>query len=162
MSLYNQILGTHPFIKQLLLILGLDFKEYGRLRDVYLKKENEKLVIVVFTRNGGGNRNSFEEVFANLRQHSNYLCDYDDKFDSTYAYIEFSIPEKFLAIAKEIYQITPEERGIKLFMYIMDNINTTNPFAIKTVEVSKEIADKIISAFSAQKTFEKNNNEDKR
>lgn len=150
MSLYNQILGVHPFAKQLLSILGLNVSEYGRLRDVYLKKKDEKLVIIVFTRNGGGNRETFEtEVFEKLRKLPNYLCDYDDDFDSTYAYIEFSIPEKFIEVTEEIYQIAPEERGIKLFMQIMDNVNgnSSNPYVNRAVEVSKELVEKILTAF---------------
>jgi len=54
MSLYNQILGYHPFAKHLIMILGIHPNEYGRFRDIYLKKVDDKLIIVVFTRNGGG------------------------------------------------------------------------------------------------------------
>jgi len=38
MSLYNQILGTHPFMPHLLALLRLQPKDCGRLRDAYLKK----------------------------------------------------------------------------------------------------------------------------
>lgn len=64
-----------------------------------------------------------------MKTHPNYLRDYDDDFDSTYAYIEFSVPEKckdlmralatgevpksisgkFSEIEKEIKDMTPDE-----------------------------------------------------
>jgi len=66
----------------------------GRFRDIYLSNDGKK--IVLFTRNGGGNRSSYNYVFEILKRHPNYVTDYDDDFDSTYASIEFSVPQKFI------------------------------------------------------------------
>ena len=50
--------------------------------------------IHVYTRVGGGNRNcEFGE--EELQQHPNYLRDFDDEYDSTYATYVFSIPDEF-------------------------------------------------------------------
>ena len=144
MSLYNQILGTHPFSKHLLVMLGVHPGQYGRLRDLYLKKVEEKLRIVVFTRNGGGNRSEHQHVFEALSKHPNYIRDYDDDCDETYANIEFSIPDKYQKIADEIFAITPEERGLKLFQSVIANMgNSQNPFAQRALQIGKEIVDKI-------------------
>jgi hypothetical protein len=64
----------------------------GRFRDIYLNEDGTK--IILRTRNGGGNRESYWYVFEILRSHPNYLNDYDDEFDNTYAYIEFSVPKE--------------------------------------------------------------------
>jgi len=64
----------------------------GRFRDIYFEKEGEPKV-VLYTRNGGGNRSSYNHIFEILSQHPNYIRDYDDDFDPTYAYIEFKAPE---------------------------------------------------------------------
>lgn len=58
-------------------------------------------------------------------------------FDSTYAYIEFSLDEKIFPIAEEIFSITPEERGIKLFRHVMENINGN--VLIKIIHLSQKL-----------------------
>lgn len=104
---------------------------------------------MIFTRNGGANREYYEEIFNSLRKHQNYKYDYDDDYDSTYAYIEFSLDEKIFPIAEENFSITPEERGIKLFQHVMENINDkNNPFVAKALDVGRSIIEKINSAES--------------
>ena len=72
----------------------------GRFRDIYLNKNGTK--IILYTRNGGGNRESYFYIFDILKKHPNYLKDYDDDFDCTYAYIEFSVPKKAKELCKEL------------------------------------------------------------
>jgi len=95
MSLYNLLHGVNYLMPVLLAILDIDQKEgkwdSGRFRDIYLNEDGTK--IILFTRNGGGNR---EGYFPDeIRTHPNYFTDYDDDFDCTYAYIEFSVPKGF-------------------------------------------------------------------
>jgi hypothetical protein len=78
----------------------------GRYRDIYLDETGEK--IILRTRNGGGNRPYYFWVFENLKYHPNYIRDYDDEFDSTYAYIEFSIPARHKKLAKQLLAKQPE------------------------------------------------------
>lgn len=89
MSLYNMIFGSNPDANKLLELLGKTQADFGRYRDVYV----EDGYIVVHTRNGGGNRESYEEVFEEMSQHEWYSHDEDDDFDCTYANIYFKIPE---------------------------------------------------------------------
>jgi hypothetical protein len=57
------------------------------------KEENE---IIVFTRVGGANRGcGYGE--EELQKHPNFLRDFDNKSDSTYAAYVFSVPEEFKA-----------------------------------------------------------------
>jgi hypothetical protein len=66
----------------------------GRFRDIYYQhEEGSDPKIVLYTRNGGGNRDWYQYVFELLENHPLYLNDYDDDFDCTYAYIEFKAPE---------------------------------------------------------------------
>ena len=65
----------------------------GRFRDIfYQHEEGSDPKIVLYTRNGGGNRDYYQWVFDLLSKHPLYIQDYDDDFDCTYAYIEFKAP----------------------------------------------------------------------
>ena len=97
MSLYNMLFGINPDTNQLMEILGKTTADFGRFRNVYL----EDGCIVVHTRNGGGNREDYEDVFEEMSEHPWYSHDEDDSFDCTYANIYFKIPENhkdFMAI----------------------------------------------------------------
>jgi hypothetical protein len=106
--MYNVLFGVNKFNRILLKILGLTREDCGRFRDCYLQDNK----IIIYTRNGGGNRKDFQDVFNKLSKHKNYITNYDDDFDCTYAYIEFSIPEEYgedlKNIESEIY--TPTEK----------------------------------------------------
>lgn len=107
MTMYNIIHGRNPLATIILAALDLTEHDVGRFRDAFVA-ENE---IAVYTRNGGGYRNCWCEndgehsdsadcgcpgciITHRLPKHPNYLRDQDDEFDSTYATIYFSIPEK--------------------------------------------------------------------
>ncbi len=91
MSLYNMINGVNPATFFILPMLGEKHPEtYPRFRDCFI--ENDE--IHVYTRVGGGNRNcKFGE--EELQGHPNYIRDFDDEFDSTFATYVFSVPEEF-------------------------------------------------------------------
>jgi hypothetical protein len=82
----------------------------------------EDPVIVVYTRNGGGNRDDYAETTDRLQAHPFYIEDYDDDFDRTYASYVFQFPPEFLTDetrekVKEIAAgtVTPEEKWLKAF-----------------------------------------------
>ena len=102
MSLYNALFGENPNSDLLLFTLGLSREDCGRYRDCYL--DNDK--IVIYTRNGGGNRDEYYYIFEELSEHPNYISDEDDYFDCTYARIYFSFPERFKA---ELTELASEE-----------------------------------------------------
>lgn len=115
--MYNALFGVNDIAKKLLEMLELEVSDFGRFRDAYLSENGEK--IIVYTRCGGGNREDYEYVFEEMKNHPNYLTDYDDDFDCTYASIEFSIPEKYKNICKELCEnsdtTTGEEKWNILF-----------------------------------------------
>lgn len=100
MSLYNFLMSENPDYAVLLGALGLDKNSFGRYRDIHLNADGS--VIIVYTRLGGQNRKDYKQFITNLRRHPNYLKDYDDDYDDTYAYFEFSVPEKYKGMCKSM------------------------------------------------------------
>lgn len=127
MGLYNILHGVNP--ASLILLRALDLRHHklnpngswptGRFRDMHLSGEGDKLIL--FTRNGGGNRDCWEAeecgdasspefhdpdclVYVNwkLTTHPLYIKDYDDDFDCTYASFEFRVPESLDHLLDEI------------------------------------------------------------
>ena len=121
MSLYNMLFGMNEIAPALLFILDLNqpdkIWDSGRFRDIYLNEDGTS--IILYTRNGGGNRrhwdlshSKYKEgpdcpcpgciITYKLKKHPNYIRDYDDDFDSTYAYVEFGVPKQFREIAESL------------------------------------------------------------
>jgi hypothetical protein len=111
MSLYNMINGVNQATFFILPMLGKHPDEYPRFRDCFIgelensdendqfgipqKKTSDEKVISVYTRVGGGNRDDYESEIEEIQKMPNYLKDYDDDFDNTFATFVFSIPEKW-------------------------------------------------------------------
>ena len=114
MSMYNMIFGMNPDSDKLLSLLGKTTSDFGRFRNVYM----EDGCIVVHTRNGGGNREDYEDVFEEMSMHPWYSHDADDDFDCTYANIYFKVPENhadFLAIMNLDAGQNPKHQWGELF-----------------------------------------------
>lgn len=99
MSLYNMINGVNQATFFFLPMLGKHPDEYPRFRDCFLvdDKHPKPTNILVLTRTGGGNRESYAEENEALCAMATYVEDYDDDFDSTYATWVFSVPDKWQA-----------------------------------------------------------------
>ncbi len=113
MSLYNMINGVNPATFFILPMLGKHPDEYPRFRDCWAGKtstdeENDQFgipvihnnpedkMISVYTRVGGCNRDNYEEEINKLRAIPEYIRDFDDDFDCTFATFEFKVPEKWI------------------------------------------------------------------
>lgn len=99
-GLYNMLFGEDPRSSRLLEMLDLVKESFGRYRDCYLNEDGTR--IIVLTRCGGFNRNDYDFIFYNMREHPNYICDYDDAVDETYCYFEFSVPYIFSEETKSL------------------------------------------------------------
>ncbi len=97
MSLYNMLCGNNPLFGILARILCKDepLPYVPRFRDMYTRMEGEQVQIVIFTRTGGGNRESHESENDLLARHPLYVCDFDDDYDSTFAHFVFRVPDEF-------------------------------------------------------------------
>lgn len=92
MSLYNMLFGYNPATFVILPMLGRKIREYPRFRDCFVSEDNNN--IVVYTRVGGGNRNTGygeEELYKD----PHFIKTYDDDFDNTFGCYEFSVPERW-------------------------------------------------------------------
>jgi hypothetical protein len=119
MSLYNLLFGANPAGPAILATLGLTPSDVGRYRDCYVENDRGHYRIVVHTRNGGGNRDEYQDVLDELAQHPLWLYDQDDDFDCTYADIRFNLPEDYAtelrALADKQEFIAPSEKWQSLF-----------------------------------------------
>ena len=145
MSLYNALFGVNPASDMLMQVLNLTHSDVGRFRDCFLNSNiiAGEYVITVHTRNGGGNRPDYEDVTKKLRAHPNYLYDFDDEFDSTFASYVFKCPEDFLGEAKKVIRdigdaILPAEKWKKLFEKL-DDKNNDDPEIQNAMNVGKKI-----------------------
>lgn len=107
-GLYNVLFGVNRQADVLLHLLGKDRSDFGRFRDAYITDKH----IVVYTRCGGFNRESYGEVFDEMEDHPLYQYDEDDNYDNTYASFYFNFPEEYAddlkAQGKESY--SPSEK----------------------------------------------------
>jgi hypothetical protein len=101
--MYNAVFGQNKASDVILATLGITRGDCGRFRDTYIADGK----IAVYTRNGGGNREGYQDVFDALSKHPCYLSDVDDDFDSTYATIYFSYPAEFAAELKSVESKEP-------------------------------------------------------
>lgn len=108
MSLYNILHGECKNAARLQEILKLQNYNVGRYRDIGINEDGTE--ILMLTRNGGGNRehDDYDEkkegpncyctgciITYHIPKHPNYLRDYDDDFDCTYAYVAYSVPDEY-------------------------------------------------------------------
>jgi hypothetical protein len=110
MSLYNMVNGVNPLVAVCLGLLDLQPGDVGRFRDAYFMETDGEPRIVVFTRNGGGNRDDYVDVFERLQQHPLYVRDWDDDYDCTYASIEFRVPPGEEDSVREVLAAIREQR----------------------------------------------------
>jgi hypothetical protein len=117
MNMYEMLFADGE--KGLPLLGALGFKsvyDVGRYRSSWIEKgEDGKPRIAVYTRNGGGNREHYDEekeagekcfctgcmIEVHLPKHPLYIKDRDDDFDCTYATVYFQIPESLKKILNE-------------------------------------------------------------
>lgn len=147
MSLYNMLFGVNENAPVLLGMLGLNMEYFDRFRDVDLIKNGT--VIRVFVRLGGGNRKSYKETWKKIKSNPLYIKDYDDKFDKTYAYIEFDIPEDYKKTALKMYKSEPVSFEDK-FNQCLKNMDDPNSEAAKKAEI---IGNKIMNGMENGESF---------
>lgn len=134
----------------------------GRFRDVYLNADGTE--ILLYTRNGGGNRQHYSDesrpgvdcgctgciITYKLPTHPEYLRDYDDDFDCTYATVAFRVPENYrtemAAIATGHDPETVQERFTKLAEALESGQDS--PEVVRAKEVGQRIAQAIHSGQS--------------
>jgi len=157
-SFYNMLHGVNPFSRVLLALLGKTTDDFGRFRDVRLDRDEAKAPRMwVHTRCGGGNRESYPEVFTEMAAHPLYLFDQDDDFDSTYCDFVFKVPENGLAFAEvllaETDNTSPAEKWEKM-LGALEGGDKDSPLYQRAMEVGKPIAEQIRAAMEKAQSSE--------
>ncbi len=144
MSLYNMMHGVSPATFFVLPMLGKHPDEYPRFRDCFISNEEHPQYdnhIHVYTRTGGGNRDDYEAEIEAMRALPEYVTDFDDSFDSTYASFVFRIPERWQAdfariVAGDVHGISPEYQAElrRVFPKLADKFDEI--FASSTTEAT--------------------------
>jgi hypothetical protein len=82
-----------------------------RFRDCYLGMDEGQRRIIIYTRTGGGNREAYEAENQVLREVAGFVRDYDDDFDSTFAYFVYEIPAEHRDVLEQCsLPNTPREK----------------------------------------------------
>ena len=111
MSLYQMVNGLNPATFYILPMLGNHPDMYPRFRDCFLTERKFQMqdgmplmlpveggredLIFILTRTGGNNRADYQEQIDWMRSLPGYIEDYDEEFDSTFAFFVYEIPEKW-------------------------------------------------------------------
>lgn len=83
-GLYNVVFSENEYGPALVALLNeVQPIEVGRYRDAWVEHEGDNLLIRVHTRNGGGNRDVYDD--PSMQAHPWYVRDEDQDFDCTYA-----------------------------------------------------------------------------
>jgi hypothetical protein len=86
MSLYGLVFGQNPDADAWYdLLQSVQPFDSGRFRDIWVERDGDSPVIRLHTRNGGGNREDYEDAIESMRAHPWFVRDVDDDFDPTYA-----------------------------------------------------------------------------
>lgn len=106
MSFYNMINGVKQATFTVLPMLGKHPDSYPRFRDCFLYDEDHPeydKCIQIYTRTGGGNRESYWNENQEMKNMPGYIIDFDDSFDSTYASWIFEVPKKWESDFEHIF-----------------------------------------------------------
>ena len=145
MSLYNALHGCNRNAAVALAMLNLRHKDTGRFRDAWIEKDGKHIVILTRNKNG-----DYQSVLDKLAGHPNYVRDWNDDFDSTYTYMRFTIPEKYLELAEQLkpFDDVPSlrERTEMLFKGIEES------FTKEEEDIVQKIKNTIAEAMQKEKT----------
>ncbi len=113
MSLYNMVNKVNPAAFFMLPLLEVGHPDdWPRFRDCFVTPHRFQIVndlplmlpidekekpngIYVLLRIGGGNRDAYLKPWNTILRHPNYVRDWDDEFDSTFAHVQYTVPDKW-------------------------------------------------------------------
>lgn len=141
MSLYNMMCGYNGAAGTLMTMIGLKPSDTGRFRDCYLSKDGTK--ILVYTRNGGGNRPDHMPDFS---KHPQFVRDYDDDFDNTFATIEFQVPKDYEEMCKNLAATSDTRTGAERMNQVLEELKSgaDTPSNKRVMDIGKRVCDQIL------------------
>lgn len=152
MSLYNKLFKENKDSDVLLGVIGLNKAFFERYRDIWINPDGTK--VTVLTRLGGGNRKC-TDVFDKLKDLDLYLGNEDDKYDNTYAYVYFKVPDKYLQMTKSIAPETEHPTLKEMFEIHFKRMEDPNSEESKQAE---RIAEAIVNAIKDSESKDQGKN----
>jgi len=153
-GLYNMLCGINPASAYVLSYLHLSNTEVSRFRDTCISEDGK--LVTVYARIGGGNREHHANEWEALKGHPQYVRDYDDTFDNTYASIEFKVilPEHQKAFAEmaahpAVGTVHPTQKFAEVMSKIQEHkpgTPTKDPVLANALTVGQAIADQLCGA----------------
>lgn len=141
MALYTQLFGENKEATSILGFANLNREMFPRYRDVFLCDDGNN--VIVYTRIGGPNRNNYKQQIKNIKQHKQFIKDYDDEYDNTYAYFKFKVLPEYLDTTKIMFDEEPLTVW-KLFERHIENAKDPNSEEYKKdLEIAKQLMDAI-------------------
>lgn len=152
MSLMQALVGESPYADLLLAVLDLKREQTGRFRDCYLRKHEEELQIVIFTRNNGIGREDLLPISESLKNHPMFVSDEIETSDQTFQSYAFNPPAANAAEVAYIWELTknfgsPMERFHKMLAKLKD---TATPPDDPDIVRAKEIGERIFKPLLAE------------
>jgi len=94
-TMFDLAIGTSGYPPMILGMAGLTPDMIGRYRDHWLERsEAGVLIMALYTRNGGGNREEYAEHLRQMHDLDSFVSDADDEFDSTYCTLRFRVTKE--------------------------------------------------------------------
>lgn len=137
MALYTQLFGENEDAVAILGFAGLTRKMFPRYRDVFL--DDKGLTVLVYTRIGGANREYFKDEIETLKQHKQYVCNYDDHHDETYAYFKFNVLPEYVDTAKKVFKEDPVSVWDKFQTHIKNAEDPNSEEHKKDMQIAEQI-----------------------
>lgn len=143
MSMYNLMFGSTQQKLPILALAGVDPERVGRFRDLWLEKSEVEgeLILAIYTRNGGGNRQDYFEEIQYLHGLPGFVSDRDDEFDSTYATFRIRLtPASLSAKALALSDLSPEETWEIFQTHATEPVNTDERWQGAIADLGKGVA----------------------
>lgn len=107
--MYNTLFGVNEMASVCLSIIDQNIIDIQRFRDAVAIKDDNGYKIEILTRTGGDNRLKYPN--KELKKNKNYIKDWDDEYDPTYAHYLFSVSKDVEEIVKWDYILSRQTRN---------------------------------------------------
>lgn len=92
MSMFDLAIGNSGLPKEVMFpFLGVPLPEIPRYRDHWLELDGDAIVLAVYTRTGGGNREEYAEQIKELCNLPAFMVETDDSYANTYMTFRFRL-----------------------------------------------------------------------
>lgn len=152
MSLYNILMGRNPHGPYLMAVLGFmrgaaQNAWLGRFRDVYTNDAADRIFILHRNYMGGGDQ--FNQA---IKAHPNFVKNIPDSQDYSYGVWEFTVPEQFVPIVKDIASLGDNTPLMDRYRKLIEDFGkgVDNEATRNALEVGRKILEPILNKESGE------------